>query len=309
MIFCLMGDSEVLKELFVKSKVNSVKIIFPDDSDKLEKLERALTSSMMFVENDGIWLKKFKKWNKKEKSICVPLIEHVGKEMTLFVEDEVINGCEKKTFELPKYWDKKNWKLFICKLASNLKIEIEKDAAERLFELFGGKEWAIFSELKKLKTLGKKITVADVDLYTFALSNITTEEIAMDILKNRNSRTLINKMEKKSVSFLPLLSSLTRLILDLGLVKEALLSYDRPLTNWKSILELERITGIKTGRLAKLVGFAFSGTSGGINLVEHYDLSELKRALTELQKLDEAYKNGELGEKSGILELMNLFQK
>ncbi|MBO8166460.1 MAG: hypothetical protein DRP32_02005 [Thermotogae bacterium] len=309
MIYSLLGDSELLKELFVKSKVSCPTIIFPDDSDRFAKLERTVTSSLMFAENDGVWLKKFRNWNKQEKTAAVTLIKKMGATLSFFVEDEALEESEKVNFKLPKSWDKKGWERFISELALKLGVDVEKSAVEKMFELFGGKEWILFSELKKLKALNRKITLKDVEYYCYIMNATTSEEIATDILKNVNSSVVIGKIEKSGVVFPQLLSSLSKLLFELGLIKEAFSSSSDISGNWKSILKLEKITGIKAGRIAKFTGFAFSGTVGGTNLVALYSPKELRKSLVELQKLDESYKKGDLNDKSGLLQLLSLFRK
>ncbi|OAA30872.1 hypothetical protein AT15_09310 [Kosmotoga arenicorallina S304] len=309
MIYSLLGDSELLKELFVKSKANNPTIIFPDDDEKFAKLERAVTTSLMFAKNNGIWLKKFKNWNKQERATATSLIEKMGDGLLLFVEDKPMENSKIINFELPKPWDKKGWERFINDLASKLEIEVEKKAVERLFELFGGKEWILFSELKKLKALNKKISLEDIEFYCYAMSTTTSEEISMNILKGIAASAVTREIEESNIVFPQLLSSLSKLLFDLGLIKEAYQSNSDLAGDWKSLLKLEKITGIKAGRVAKITGFAFSGTTGGPNLVTLYSLKKIKTSLVELQKLDESYKNGELNDKSGFLQLLSLFVK
>lgn len=308
-MYCLKGDSEVLKRLFIEEKTKSHVVLWPQDDDKLEKLKRLFSSNSLFGGIEAIRIIDFDKWKKPEKELVIDLLKRIQIKSDVFLEADQTYDLECKTlnFALPQPWKPRDWYAHIDRIARKLGVVIEKRAISTLFQNTGPDEMLIYSELKKLKSLGKTITHEDVLKYSFVSNKMTLESLAIKAITGQHDG-LFEKLENLDVNFSVFLSVITGILIAIGRLKEEFPDSRTP--SWKEILSLSKTTGIKTGRVARLVGFSFSGSNETpVNTLNLFSFKKLNWALIELQKLDEKLKTGNSDQSFVFLELLYTFQK
>jgi len=308
LLYCLKGNSEVLKRLFIEEKAKKHVVLWPQDDDKLEKLKRLFSSNSLFGGIEAVRIIDFDKWRKPEKEMVIDLLKRIQVKSEVFLETNKTYDLECKTlnFSRPQPWKPKDWHTHIDKIARKLGVMIEKRAISTLFQNSGPDEMLIYSELKKLKSLGKTITHEDILKYSFVSNRINLELLAIKTITGQHNG-LFEKLQDLAVNFSIFLSVVTGILIDIGRLKEETSSIHTP--DWKEIQSISKTTGIALGRTARLMGFSFSGsTETSVNTLKYFSSKKLNKVLIELQKLDEKLKTGNSDQSFVFLELLHIFQ-
>ncbi len=297
MIYCLLGDSLVLKKIYVNSVRANFISVLPEDSEKISKLRNILGSNNMFSESNAIYLRQLDKWKKEEiqelkdflKSTVLP------ENTDLFIDwDLKLKECKKKTFKLPPPWKKEQWLNHIKKLSNALGVEITGKTCEKIFETIGTNEQLIYTELKKLEVLERKITEKDIEIYSYVFKEKNYNEFAYNLLRGKIEKIPFELINERN-TFPIIVAILSRTVTTLGRMK-TLLSMERN-PDWKTIAKLAKELDCKTIIIANVVGFQFSGDDEKQpNLHEKYSLKDLQSLLLYLQSLDESFKEGRVSE-------------
>lgn len=308
MIYCLLGDSQILKKLFIGLKRSEYKNIFPEDNEKISKIRDLLGSNNMFSQSEAIFVRQLNKWKKEEvQGFEKFLKDSVLPENTdLFVDGNLkLKECKKKTFKLPPPWKKELWLTHIAKLSEGLGIEITKKACEKMYETVGANEEIIYSELEKLGVLNRNITEYDIEKYSYVFQEKNYNEFAYNLLRGKVNNLSFELLKERST--LPIIIAiLSRIATNIGRLKSVMDVEKNP--DWKTVTILAKKLECKTSTIANIIGFRFSREhEEQPNLQNKYSLKDLKLLLLYLQTLDEAFKEGKLNEFITYMKLIEYF--
>lgn len=313
MIYCLTGNSELLKRFFI-SEHSGTKIVDLDDSDKISRLRNYISLSGMFGEESPIVIRSFTKWKKDEKQQTVELLRKVKDYTDFIVEGDLPQGFETKklNFVTPKPWDDSGWGQYVKKLAGKLGISIDNNAALFLSKAVGNDELTILNELEKLKNLQRIISIEDINNYSYNV-NENLDSFVFKII-SKNHKGLLEEFSKPGGFPLPLIISIIgKLLLEISIVGE--LSSTNSFS-WKEIDSLTKkisseypsLKKIKSQRVAKICGYSFSKSENKMpSLLNLYSKREIKILLLKLQEIDEESKSGFTNPQLAFIKLLDIF--
>lgn len=308
MIYCLLGDSHILKKLFINSIGPSYKNVFPEDNDKLSKIKDLLGSNNMFSQSNAIYVRHLDKWKKEEIQEFIKFLESsvLPEGTDLFVDGNLkVTECKKKSFKLPPPWKKELWLNHITKLSKGLNIEITKRASEKMFETVGANEELIYSELKKLGVLERTITDNDIEKYSYIFQEKNYTEFAYNLLRGKVNNLHFELIKERS-TFPIIIAVLTKIVTTIGRIKAELSLEEK--RNWNTIKQLAKKFQCNTSTIANIIGFRFSGDDEEQpDLQKKYSMNDLQNLLLYLQNLDEAFKVGKFNEFISFMKLIEYF--
>lgn len=308
MIYCLLGDSLILKKMFIKSVRPNYKTVFPEDNDKLSKIRDFIGSNNMFSQSNAIYVRQLAKWKKEEVQKFIKFLESfkLPENTDLFVDGNLkIKGCKKRSFELPPPWKKELWLNHITKLSKGLNIEITERASEKMFESVGTSEELIYSELKKLGILERTITESDIEKYSYVFQEKNYTEFAYSLLRGKVNSLSFELIRERS-TFPIIIAVLTRIVTTTGRIKAELNIEEK--YNWNTIKNIAKKLQCKTSTIANIIGFRFSrDDEEQPDLQKKYSLNDLQNLLLHLQTLDEAFKEGRFNEFISYMKLIEYF--
>ncbi|MFO7882891.1 MAG: hypothetical protein R6U52_10190 [Kosmotogaceae bacterium] len=306
MVYCLLGDSNILKKIFVIKVSPDYVNIFPEDNEKISKLRNILGSNNMFSQSNAVYLRQLDKWKKEEIEELVEFLESTvfPDNTDLFVDGRIkLKRCKKKIFKSPPPWKKEQWLNHINKLSEGLGVEIANEASEKIFETVGANEELIYSELQKLGILERQITENDIEKYSYVYKEKNYNEFAYNLLRGKTDKIPYELIKERS-TFPIIIAIITRTVETIGRMKSILTVETTP--DWKTITELAKKLKCKTSTVANIVGFRFSGEDENQpNLHKKYSLTDLQNLLLYLQSIDESFKEGRINE---FVAFMNLIE-
>ncbi|MGC8955849.1 MAG: DNA polymerase III subunit delta [Fervidobacterium sp.] len=305
MVVYLAGDSLLGKELYIRnfikkcSDCNYIKL-FSDDKEKLQELKNASQSFGLFSKIKVYDLLDFDEWNKSEKEEFYKL-DFPGENIIVFVRTEKVSKDIKATpgkvvienFEKPKEWEEEKWVQFITENAKFLDLELSEKVSSFIFQLVGTDEYAIITELEKLKIYSlSKPTIKDVEEVTYKRTISKLDEFCYAVSEKRKeeAKNMISEIctEYESVIVSYSLSKHFIELFNIFAIAPKKTSYI-----WPEITEISKKTGIPTPRVAKFLGFKFKGTSyPAINHLITYSVQELKNIIEQLYYIDRQIKLG-----------------
>lgn len=314
MIYCLIGNSDLLKRLFI-SEHSGTKIVNPDDDNKINKLRSYISMSGMFGEDGPIVIKKLAKWKKDEKQQVIELLRKARDHNDFIVEGDLPKDFETKKFNFatPKPWDDRGWGQYIRNLATKLGISVDNNAAMFLAKAVGNDEMTIMNELQKLKNLQRTISVDDIRNYSYNVNENLDSFIFNIVTKKHNG--LIEEFSKPGGFPLPLIISVIgKLLLEIGIVNE-LSNNNTGSFSWKEIdgltkrisAEYPSLNKLKSPRVAKICGFTFSKGEKIPNLLSLYSQKDIHTFLIKLQAVDEESKSGIINSQVAFIRLLDIF--
>ncbi|PNE23070.1 DNA polymerase III delta [Mesotoga sp. Brook.08.YT.4.2.5.1] len=302
MIYEITGDSEVLKDFFIRERATGFFHISEDMPDKSVKFRTAISTVGMFGPKP-VKLSKFDLWKKEERKAVEALIFSLGEEIDVFIEGRlnIDVESEKHIFVLPKPWEDDKWQLHTMKIAKLIGKTISRAAAEVILSRVGKKEFRILRELEKLSVLSPEIDEKTVE--KFIDFDIATEVEFLAVCFLSNDESFLSFAKESSVPFTYFSSVLAKLAIDLGTILEK--RKGRTGVTWTEIKDISSSTGIASARVAKLLGYSFSNMrEKRVNLSLLHSRLFLKNLIVFLQELDESIKNGQSNQQLSFFQLV-----
>ena len=307
MVIFLIGNSELQKELYVKSFISEqnceYRKIFSDEDNKLAELKNASQSLGLFSEKKAYDIVDFDEWPKKEKDEFFNL--DLGRnDLTIFVRTEKLGKEAKKSvegikiveLEKPKEWEEDKWIDFIVSTGDKIGTPCSKETAEKIFKLTGPDEYAIISELQKLYIYSNgqldKMTPSEIEDVIYKRTISRLDELGFSITEERfeSAYKLIDELVEEYEPVL-IVSSLARHFIDLlniAVVAEKKLKF-----SWPEISEISKITGVQIPKTARYLGFKFKGqTNDPRNHLISYNFKYINNAIKNLYRIDREIKIG-----------------
>lgn len=222
-----------------------------------QKISKIPENSLVVFYEDGVPDKRsslFKKLNKPKNSQNFELLEH---------NDLII--WTQKEFE-------KN------------QVSIDRFSLEKLVSLTGPDLWRLFSEINKLSSYGKKITVKEIDL--LVKSNTQTNIFALiDFLQQKDTKKACSELEKilnSGENEIYILTMIVYGMRNLVIVKDML---EKKL----SISQIQTNSGIHPFALRKI-----------INCADNFSQQQIKNIYSQLAEYDFYIKSGKIEPKIAL---------
>ncbi|HDP77404.1 MAG TPA: DNA polymerase III subunit delta [Mesotoga infera] len=290
MIYEITGDSDVLKDFFIRERTSEYICLTEDMPEKEARLKMALSTAGMFG-TKPIRLSGFDKWKREERSSVETIIPAIDKNIDLYVEGKLSSKIQvqRVSLDLPRPWEEEKWSSHVMKIAGLAKIKISREAAAKLIERIGKKEYRILRELEKLSILSRDIDARTVEEFVDIDTDIEVESLAYSFLNN--DKDFLSSARKSMIPFTYFSSVLLKIVLDLGSIIE--IRRDSASVSWSEIKEMSTYTSISSARVARLVGYSFSNTKEDReDLSLKFTSEELRVFLVILQELDDSIKKG-----------------
>ncbi len=302
MIYEITGDSDVLKDFFIRERTSEYLCLTEDMPEKEARLKMALSTAGMFG-TKPIRLSGFDKWKREERSLVETMIPSIDEDIDVYVEGKLgaKTQVQRFSFNLPRPWEEEKWQAHVMKIAKLAKIKISGEAASALIERIGRKEYRILRELEKLSILSRDIDAKTVEEFVDIDIDIEVESLAYYFLNNDND--FLSSARRSMIPFTYFSSVLLKIIFDLGTIIEV--RRGSASVSWSEIKEISTYTGISSARVARLVGYSFSNTKE-----EREDLSlkftseKLRLLVVILQELDELIKKGQTTQELAFFNLI-----
>jgi len=302
MIYEITGDSDVLKDFFIRERTSEYLCLTEDMPEKEARLKMALSTAGMFG-TKPIRLSGFDKWKREERSLVETMIPSIDEDIDVYVEGKLSTKTQvqRVSFNLPRSWEEEKWQAHVMKIAKLAEIKISGEAASALIERIGRKENRILRELEKLSILSRDIDAKTVEEFVDIDIDIEVESLAYYFLNNDND--FLSSARRSMIPFTYFSSVLLKIIFDLGTIIEV--RRGSAGVSWSEIKEISTYTGISSARVARLVGYSFSNTKE-----EREDLSlkftseKLRLLVVILQELDESIKKGQTTQELAFFNLI-----
>ena len=286
MIYEITGDSDVLKDFFIRERTSEYLCLTEDMPEKEARLKMALSTAGMFGAKP-IRLSGFDKWKREERSLVETLIPAIDEDIDLYVEGKLSakTQVQRVSFNLPRPWEDEKWHSHVMKIARLAKIKISREAAAALIERIGRKEYRILRELEKLSILSRDIDAKTVEEFVDTDPDIEVESLAYNFLNN--DKDFLSSARRSMIPFTYFSSVLLKIVLDLGAIIEV--RRGSAGVSWSEIKEISTYTGISNARVARLVGYSFSNTKDDReDLCLKFTSEELRLLVVILQELDDS---------------------
>ncbi|MBN2253611.1 MAG: DNA polymerase III subunit delta, partial [Kosmotogaceae bacterium] len=257
MIYEITGDSDVLKDFFIRERTSECLYLTEDMPEKEVRLKMALSNAEMFG-TKPIRLSGFDKWKREERSSVESMIPAIDEDIDLYIEGKVSarTQVQRVSFNLPRPWEEGKWHSHVMKIAGLAKIRISKEAAATLIERIGRKEFRILRELEKLSILSRDIDVKTVEEFVDIDTDIEVESLAYSFLNK--DKDFLSSARRSMIPFTYFSSVLLKIVLDLGSIIEVRRGVAG--VSWSEIKEISAYVGISSARVARLVGYSFSNS-------------------------------------------------
>ncbi|MBO8160417.1 MAG: DNA polymerase III subunit delta [Thermosipho sp. (in: Bacteria)] len=300
-IINLYGNSDLGKEFFVKEflKENAEYLrLYSDEKDKIEIILEKTTNIGLFSKECVIDLIDFDNWKLSEKREIFNL--NIPDSLTIFLRTvkpikNEIKGLElevkSESFTVPNPWEKKKWLLYIKSLIEKEGLEFDEKVPEFLFEIVGPDEYALFNEISKLKVLGEKLTIEIIEEFVHKHSISKLDEFCFMISeKNRKAfeklHEILNDYDETHI-----ISAVAKhfiFLFNIVLSVEYKEKY-----NWNEIKEYARKMNVSLPKVARFLGFKFSGQEfTPVNHVKLYNVEELKEIIKKIYFIERSIKSG-----------------
>ncbi|MBN2218994.1 MAG: DNA polymerase III subunit delta [Kosmotogaceae bacterium] len=292
MIYEMLGDSDVLKDLFILERAEGHLTISEDMPDKENRFRMAVSTAGMFGKKP-VRLSGYDSWKKEERVEIEKLLPLFQDEIDVFIDGEVNSKVksEKKVFGLPKPWEEEKWNDHIIRISEYAGMKISRATAESLLRKVGRREYRLLRELEKLSVVSNEIDELTVERLIDFDKEIEVESLAFDFLSRKEG--FLGSSRKSMIPFAYFSSVLLKIIIDLGTIIEK--KKGKMNISWSEIKKLSNTIGIGTARIARLVGYSFSNTiEQRIDLTRVYSIERLNRLINLLQEIDESIKNGKV---------------
>ncbi len=302
MIYEITGDSDVLKDFFIRERTSGYLCLTEDMPEKEARLRMALSTAGMFG-TKPIRLSGFDKWKREERSSVETLIPAIDENIDLYIEGKLSTKTQVKrvSFNLPRPWEEEKWRSHVIKIAGLAKIKISKEAVAALIERIGRKEYRILRELEKLSILSRDIDAKTVEEFVDIDTDIEVESLAYSFLNN--DKGFLSSAKRSMIPFTYFSSVLLKIILDLGTIIEV--RRGSAGVSWSEIKEISAYAGISSARVARLVGYSFSNTrEDREDLSQKFTSEELRILVVILQELDDSIKKGQTTQELAFFNLV-----
>ncbi|PZC52726.1 MULTISPECIES: DNA polymerase III subunit delta [unclassified Mesotoga] len=302
MIYEITGDSDVLKDFFIRERTSEYLCLTEDMPEKEARLKMALSTAGMFG-TKPIRLSGFDKWKREEQSLVETLIPVINEHIDLYVEGKLSakTQVQRVSFNLPRPWEEEKWHSHVMKIARLAKIKISREAAAALIERIGRKEYRILRELEKLSILTRDIDAKTVEEFVDIDLDIEVESLAYNFLNN--DKDFLSSARRSMIPFTYFSSVLLKIVLDLGTIIEV--RRGSAAVSWSEIKEISTCTGISNARAARLVGYSFSNAKDDReDLSLKFTSEELRLLVVILQELDDSIKKGQTTQELAFFNLV-----
>jgi len=302
MIYEITGDSDVLKDFFIRERTSEYLCLTEDMPEKEARLKMALSTAGMFG-TKPIRLSGFDKWKREERSLVETMIPSIDEDIDVYVEGKLgaKTQVQRVSFNLPRPWEEEKWQAHVMKIAKLAKIKISGEAASALIERIGRKEYRILRELEKLSILSRDIDAKTVEEFVDIDIDIEVESLAYYFLNNDND--FLSSARRSMIPFTYFSSVLLKIIFDLGTIIEV--RRGSAGVSWSEIKEISTYTGISSARVARLVGYSFSNTKEQReDLSLKFTSEKLRLLVFILQELDESIKKGQTTQELAFFNLI-----
>jgi len=302
MIYEITGDSDVLKDFFIRERTTEYLCLTEDMPEKEARFKMALSTAGMFG-TKPIRLSGFDKWKREERTLVETMIPLIDEDIDVYVEGKLTakTQVERLSFNLPRPWEEEKWQSHVMKIARLAKIKISREAAMTLFERIGRKEYRILRELEKLSILSRDIDAKTVEEFVDIDTDIEVESLAYYFLNN--DKDFLSSARRSMIPFTYFSSVLLKIIFDLGTIIE--IRRGSAGVSWSEIKEISTHTGISNARVARLVGYSFSNTKEQReDLSLKFTSEKLRLLVVILQELDESIKKGQMTQELAFFNLI-----
>ncbi|ABR31006.1 DNA polymerase III subunit delta [Thermosipho melanesiensis] len=295
----LYGDSEVLKEKFVKkirSKTNGEYIrVYPGYDVKI--IFEKLSNLGLFSKNVIVDVIDFDKFKSSERSKILEINVSSENYLILRTQSKVkkkMEGLDIREFKLPNPWEEDKWGKLIEEFLSEEGIKLD-GLAKFLFENVGPNDIAIYNEILKLKVfkddlslqlakeLVHKYTVSKLDDFCFMVSKREKDALAYlkEIVRDYEFPVIVYALSNHFITLYKLINFVE--------VKSRF--------SWPEILKISKQLKLSSSKVARFLGFKFKNQK--FNPKNHlllYNLKCVENLIKKLYYLDRAVKMGKLVE-------------
>lgn len=306
MIYILSGNSEVMNTIYLdnllkENKTKSIKID-KNTKDKISSLEAFISSSNMFRTNNIFIARDFKNFKEVDRKQLTSIIEK-NSNLFFYIEGSLsIKKGKNIKFNKPKPWEETKWIEYILKICSLIELKIDRKVAHLFFQRYGSNDYLIYNELRKLRSLDKKITEDDFLKYINYSKNDETYEIVRKIIEEKEEKIDLNKFGDIEVSIL--INHISNFFLDILKIFE---NTGKKEFSWNEIKTLSSKENIKPKRIADIVGYSFSKSEKKVNFLNKYNYKKAKKILCLLQKYDQLYKRGKMSDSVVKIKIISSF--
>ncbi|ODN31294.1 DNA polymerase III subunit delta [Fervidobacterium thailandense] len=319
MVYFLVGNSSLGKDIYVANFLKKVdgqyQKVYADDENKLDELKNAAVSFGLFSDVKIYDIVDFENWSKKDREAFLKIdfprdnvhvfvrIESVPKEVRESEKVKILS------FETPKEWEEDKWIQFILNLAANIELSINDEIARLLLKQVGTDEYALLTELQKIKAYSKgntsQLTIEEIADIVYKRTVTKLDELCYALTEGDSDRfravldEVCNEYEPPLIVY-----SLGKHVVELLNIVENVKPKD--VYSWPDVAQVSKELGIPTPRVARFLGFKFKGQrQNPVNHRKLYDFESVRKLIEELYFIDRQVK---LGGDVRLL-LSNLFLK
>lgn len=306
MVYFLSGNSSLGKDMYVanflKKMDGQYHRIYADDENKLDELRNAALSFGLFSDVKIYDVVDFENWSKKDREAFFK-IDFPVDNVHVFVRVESLpkevkesNKIKIMSFETPKEWEEDKWLQFIMNLAASIELKINDEIARLLLKQVGTDEYALMTELQKIKVYSKgdtsQLTVEEIADIVYKRTVTKLDELCYALTEQDNERfrQILNEVCSEYEPPLIIYALGKHAIELLNIVENVKL---KDFYSWPDIAQISKELGLPTPRVARFLGFKFRGQrQNPVNHRKLYDFESVRKLIEELYFIDRQVKLG-----------------
>jgi len=306
MIYVLSGNSEVMNTIYLDNLLNEKKLksikIDKNTKDKLSSIKSFISSNNMFGINNIFIARDFDNFKESDKNQLITIMMK-NSDLTFYIEGSATSKISKNIkYNKPKPWEEKKWIEYILEISYLLKVSIDRKVAHLFFQTYSNNDYLIYNELKKLKSLCRKIAEEDFLKYINYSKNDETYELIQKIIEESEDKIDFDKFSDIDVAIL--INHISTFFLDMLKIYE---STEKKEFSWNDIKILSTKENIKSKRIADIVGYSFSKDEKKVNFLKKYSYKKAKNILSLLQEYDQLYKRGKISDSVLRIKIISSF--